>query len=264
MIGKTRFYFITVLLACMCNGSYSHSANLPHEEAKLVQLYAALINKLGNPDSTTYYSDKFGKELKKYISTTPATLEYRFKRLTDSNYCFVTTSLDGNLRIYSWDTWTGGTMHFFNQIIQYRDGGRVLTKIPQYEKGDPGVYCSAIFTVMIKGAAYYLPISNGISSTKDASQSISVLTIHNHQLVDTVRLFKTKKRLLNAIDVYFDFFSVVDRPERPLTLITYDEKQKVIRIPLVNDNGQVTRQGLLYKLQDDYFTFTGIEPDKRK
>jgi hypothetical protein len=117
---------------------------------------------------------------------------------------------------------------------------------------------------MIKGIAYYLPISNGIGSTKDASQSISALTIYNRELVDTVRLFKTKKELLNTIDVFFDFFSVVDRPERPVALVTYNDKQKVIRIPLVKVNGQVTSQNLLYKLEGNYFTFIGIQPGKRK
>jgi hypothetical protein len=130
-------------------------------------------------------------------------------------------------------------MHFYDQITQYRDNGLVFTKISQYEEGDPGAFCSAIYTVIIKGASFYLPISNGTYSTKDASQSISVLTIHNHQLIDTVRLFKTRKGLLNTINVNFDFFSVVDRPERPLPLITYDDNQKVIRIPLVKDDGQL-------------------------
>ena len=250
---------------CICNNSFSQLVSIQSEEDKLVKLYAAAISKIRNYDSVTYYTDKFGNELKKYITTTPAALDYPFKKLTDSNYCFVSTSADGNLRIYSWDTWEGGTMHFFNQIVQYKSGRRVFTKVPKYEEGDPGTFCSAIYAIKIKGVAYYLPISNGIASTKDASQSISVLTINNHELLDTARLFKTKKGLLlNAINMYFDFFSVVDRPKRPLSLITYDDKEKIIRIPLVNNNGQVTKQRLLYKLQQGYFTFTGIEPDKGK
>ncbi len=165
-----KYYFITALWACLCNRSYSQSASLPDEETKLLRLYTAVINRPGNSDSASYYSDKFGEELKEYIATTPSTLEYSFKRLTDCNYCFISTSLDGNLRIYSWDTWTGGTMHFYNQITQYRDNGLVFTKISQYEEGDPGAFCSAIYTVIIKDASFYLPISNGTYSTKDASQ----------------------------------------------------------------------------------------------
>lgn len=50
-------------------------------------------------------------------------------------------------------------MHFYDQITQYRDNGLVFTKISQYEEGDPGAFCSAIYTVIIKGASFYLPIS---------------------------------------------------------------------------------------------------------
>jgi hypothetical protein len=259
MICRKLFYSLALLLMCICNCSYAQQVSIQQEEHRLITLYSAAMARLGNNDSSTYYTDKFGRELKRYITATPASLHYPFKRLADSNYCNIITSSDGNLRIYSWDTWTGGSMHFYNQIIQYRNKGVVFTKIPNYAEGDAGVFCSAIFTVTIKGVVYYLPISNGTYSNKDASQSVSVLTIRDRELTDTARLFKTKKQLLNAIDVNFDFLSVVDRPERPLALITYNEKEKVIRIPLVKDNGRVTRQRLLYKLQGNYFTFTGIE-----
>jgi len=258
-------FFITILPACLCNAAYSQSPDLSHQEAKLSRLYAALCkNRQVNLDSTYYYSDKFGKEMKKCIAKTPATLEYPFHKLKDSNYCDIATSIDGNLRIYSWDTWTGGSMHYFNQIFQYKDSGQVFAKIPRYKKDDPGAFCSAIYTVVIEDKVYYLVIQNGVYSNKEASQSVSVLTINNHQLLDTVRLFKRNKRRLNTINVPFDFFSVVDRPERPLALITYDDRQKIVRIPLVNDKGQVTRRNIVYQLKDGYFTFTGIEPDTGK
>jgi len=261
---RNQLFFIPILLACFHKAS-SQSAELPHEEAKLVCLYAMLVNNIEvNLDSTHYYSGKFGKELKKYITKTPTSLEYPFQRLKDSNYCDIATSTDGKLRIYSWDTWTGGSMHFFNQIIQYKDSGQIFTKIPRYGEGDPGTFCSAIYTVAIKGKTYYLAIQNRVYSNKDASQSVSVLTINNRQLLDTVRLFKTKKKMLNKIDVEFDFLSVVDRPERPLALITYDDRQKIVRIPIVNDKGQVTRRNMRYQLKDGYFTFADIEPDTIK
>src|SRR4030095_503947 len=78
------------------------------------------------------------------------------------------------------------------------------------------------------------------------------------------KLFKTKRKKLNSINVEFDFFSVVDRPERPLELITYDDKQKIIYIPVVGDEGQVTKKNILYQLKDRYFEFIGIGTGVRK
>jgi len=231
----------------------------------MVKLYEKVLEaRSGNSDSVEYFSDKFGKAFKNLVKTNPGTLNYSFKRLKDSNYCFVATSADGNFRIYSWDTWTGGTMHNFDAILQWKSNGKVFTKKPRWDEGDAGSFVADIFTVNIGTKTYYLPVWNGIFSTKDAGQSISVLTIENNQLVDTVKLFKTKTKLLNSIDVEYDFFSVVDRPERPVRLITYDDKQKILYIPVVGDKGEVTNRNILYQLKDKYFEFIGVETGKRK
>src|ERR1700748_451334 len=159
MISRKLFYFIFVLGTCLGTGSHAQSINITHEEDSLAKFYAAVRHNR-NYDSITYYSDKFGDELKRYIAATPATLKYPFRKLIDSNYCFIITSPDGNLRIYSWDTNRGGSWHDYNQIIQYRNGGSVFTQVLQYEEGVYGLFCSAIYTVIIKGVTYYLPISN--------------------------------------------------------------------------------------------------------
>lgn len=140
----------------------------------------------------------------------------------------------------------------------------MFTKNPNYGLGDAGSFCSKIYTAAIKSKMYYLAISNGIYSSKDAPQSILVFTINNNKLVDTVKLFRTKTKLLNSIDVNFDFFNVVDRPERLLELITYDDKHKIIYISVVNNKGQVTAKKILYQLKGSYFEFIGIETAQRK
>ena len=239
------FFILTILI---CDKGYSQTNNISSQENSLVNLYSKLLksSNAGEDSIRNYYSDKFGSDFKGFIKANPATLTYPFKKLIDSNYYFLKTSSDGNFRVYSWDTETGGTMRFFNQIYQYKSNGKVFTKIPKYEDGDPRTFCSQIFTVYIKGKVYYLTILNGIYSTKDASQSIAVYTIQDNKLVDTVKLFKTKTKYLNTIDVEFDFFSVVDRPERPLELITYDEKRKIIYIPVVNDKDAVINKNIRF------------------
>ena len=94
-------------------------------------------------------------------------------------------------------------------------------------------------------------------------QNLSTL-LEENQLIDTTKIFKTKTKKLNNISVEFDFFSVADRPERPLELISYDEKKKIIYIPLVNNNGKVSNKNILYQLKGGYFEFIGFENGKRK
>lgn len=254
-----------ILTIFTCNKAFTQTRDITSKENKIVKLYSKLASFIqADYDSISFYSDKFENEFTSFIKNNPTTIGYSFKKLIDSNFCGIITSSDGNFRIYSWDTWTGGTMHIFKEIYQWKSNGKVFTKIPKYEDGDAGSFCSKVFTVNIRNKPYYLAVSNGIFSTKDAMQSISAYCIEGNKLVDTIKLFKTKTKRLSSIDVEFDFFSVVDRPERPLELITYDDKQKIIYIPVVGDKGQVTKKNILYQLKDRCFEFIGIETGVRK
>ncbi|RYE41411.1 MAG: hypothetical protein EOP48_23985 [Sphingobacteriales bacterium] len=266
MTRLCRLIVLVLFLAILsCDKGNAQSKDLITQENKFAQLYSKLFESLhGDWGITMAYSEKFSNQFTSFIRATPATLDYPFKKLIDSNYLQIRTSSDGNLRIYSWDTWTGGTMHEYSTIYQWRDNGKVFTKVLNVDKDDPGSFVSQIFTVAIGGKPYYLAVTNATYSTKDARQSIAAYTIIGGKLVDTVKLFKTKIKRLNRIDVDFDFFSVVDRPERPLELITYDDKQKIIYIPVVGDKEQVTKKNILYQLKGSYFEFIGIETGKRK
>jgi len=260
-----RASLIFILTLLVCNKTFSQTKDIALQESRCIKLYSALTSFIREDhDSVSFYSNKFENVFTSLIQNNPATLQYSFKRLTDSNFCRINTSDDGNLRIYSWDTWTGGTMHIFRNIYQWKANGKVFTRIVKYGEGDAGNFCSKIFTVNITNKPYYLAITNGIFSTRDAIQSISAYTINNSKLADAVGLFRTKTKKLHTIDVSFDFFSVVDRPERPLELITYDNKQKIVYIPVVDNKGQVTTKNILYQLKGDHFEFTGIKTGTRK
>jgi hypothetical protein len=259
----TAFFFGLSIFTC--DKIIAQAGNIASQENKFVKLYSNLVSFIqADYDSISFYTDKFEKEFTSFIINNPNTLSYPFKKLIDSNSCDVITSSDGNFRIYSWDTWTGGTMHIFREIYQWKGNGKVFTYVPKCKEGDAGAFCSKIFTVNINDTPYYLAVTNGIFSTRDAMQSISAYSIEDNKLVDTVKLFKTKTKKINSIVVEFDFFSVVDRPERPLELIIYDDKQKIIYIPVVGDKGQVTKKNILYQLKDRYFEYIGIETGMRK
>lgn len=256
------FFLLTVLLS---GKIAAQSATLATKENELVSLYAKLLAH-SDYDKTEQNAAKFAKELSTCLKANPSTLTYPFKKLTAKGYCFINTSADGKFRIYSWDTWTGGTMHFFNEIYQWTHNGKVFTKVLKYvaEEGDAGSYCSKMYTVSINQKNYYLAISNGIYSNRDVAQSISAFTIDNGKLNDSVELFKTRTEKLNSIRVEYNFFSVVDRPERPVELISYDEKRKLVYVAVVDDQGTVSKRNLLYQLKENYFEYIGIETGKRK
>lgn len=258
-----RLVYLSFVVILLTNEkSLAQTANFSAQEDKLARLYRKLESNF--PGDNDSMAEVFAKGLASFIKNNPATLSYPFKKLNDSIFSGVKTSSDGNFRIYSWDTWTGGTMHFYKMIYQWKANGKVFTEVPRIEENDPAFYCSAIFTVNINNKPYYLAVTNGIYSSKDLMQSITCYSIESNKLMDTVKLFKTKTKKLNSIDVPFDFFSVVDRPERPLELITYDDKLNIIYIPVVDGKDQVTKKNILYQLKGQYFEFIGIETGKRK
>ncbi|PZP38132.1 MAG: hypothetical protein DI598_21080 [Pseudopedobacter saltans] len=241
-------------------GSASHTLaqtkDLKTEEKKLVAICAQMFPE---NDSTQFYSEEFEKRLSNIVKKNPSSISYPFNQLIQNNDCYIKTSSDGNFRIYSWDSHTGGTMVFYRVIYQWKSNGKVLTDIPPAEEGDPKSFCSQIFTVDIKGKSYYLVVTNGNYSTMDAKQSIVVYSIEGNKLSNTAKLFKTKTKSFNKIDVSYDFFSVKDRSERPLELIKYDDKQKTVYIPVVGEKGNVTDKNLLYQLKGDYFEYIGVK-----
>lgn len=259
-----RFTLFVSFLIFRLDG-FSQSNKIEKEEKKLFSMYSKLTEFMqGNYDSASLYADKFEKEFVNFIQNNPSTLKFPFKTLIDSGYCQIVTSEDGHFRMYTWDTWTGGTMHFFQTYYQWESQGKVYSRYPKAIEGDAGSFCSKIFTTLINNKTIYLAITNGIFSNRSAMQAISAYCIESNKLNDNIKVFKTKTKTLNSIEVPFDFFSVVDRPERPLELITYDNKKKMINIPLVDKDDQVTNKNLQYQLKGNYFEYIGIDSGKKK
>ena len=206
--------------------------------------------------------DAFQEKLLKYTKNA-ATLLYKFDALKDE--IFVATSDDGRFRIYSWDLEDGGTMHDFGRVYQYRAAdGKVLSNAEPAsgngdEEGGAGAFVTDIFTLDTgKSGAVYIVCSTFIGSTKDNGQSANLYRIAGDALDYKVKLIKTKSGLTNSLSFAYDFFSVVDRPERPIRLVSFDKKTKTLKIPIVIEDekfrsGRVTDKFISYRFDGTYF-----------
>ncbi len=240
-------------------------ANLKGQNSSLVKIESNLQNsylrllsfRFNNTQLDSIWTENlsFRNKLEFYTSNFPSSLTHPFDSLQGENI-YIASSKDKMFRIYSWDTWQGGTMHIFENVIQYKSEGKVYSQTfyDSSEYGDNYIpFYSQIFTLNTEGKTYYLAIANGVYSTKYVSQSLKIFTIENGSLNDSVKLIKSEKTLVNSIDLHFDFFSVVDRAERPLRLIKYDEKLKLFSVPIVRDEEIVTDKYELYKFTGQYF-----------
>lgn len=209
-----------------------------------------------NTDLLEKENDVFKIKLLKYIKK-PSTLKYQFNDLR--KHLFISTSEDGMFRIYSWDTESGGTAHFYETVYQFQGkNGKVNSKSYDLTEGDNGSFVSDVFQLNTKAGMVYLARFTSILSTSAAYQSINLFKIENNSLNDKIRLLKTDTGIENSLGFEYDFFSVVDRKERPIKLILYDKSTKSIKIPIVVKDetfqyGKVTDKFITYKFNGTYF-----------
>ena len=257
---KSLFTIIFVFIAL---GSFEQSQN--DSGQKLVCQFERILywrdfqgdsKNISVYDSLVDANDQFEKSLLNVTSKNPKTIGFDFKQLKERGL-WISTSDDGLFRIYSWDTWTGGTMHFQQNIFQYKSGKKIFARIlpdPLSEEDDYSVkWYMRIYTVHTSKHTYYLGLYDCTYSTKDAYQGVKAFAINDTVLNDSVKLIKTGTGIKNNLGFDYDFFSVVDRKERPIYLISYNKETTTLRIPIVLDEGKVTNRFIDYKFKGRYF-----------
>ncbi len=202
-------------------------------------------------------SDSLKKALLKYGKRADI-LAYSFAKFSD--HAYVVTSRDKHLRIYSWDLESGGTMHNYDNVFQYKaKSGKIYTwsRTPSSEE-DAGSFYHQLFQADTASGTIYLGVSTWIGSTSMAGQTISAYQINGEKLDTSPKVIKTRTGVTNSVGFGFDFFSVVDRPERPVRLFSYDESKKSFRFPVVIEDrktpqGRVTNRFITYRFDGKYF-----------
>jgi hypothetical protein len=190
-----------------------------------------------------------------YTSKYPETISGGFKDLA-ANGLDIATSADGLFRIYSWDTWTGGTMHFFDNVYQYKAGDKVFSASSAKdtsEGGDPGAWFSNVYTLKTNDKTYYLGHGHSIFSTKDNGEAIKFFSIENNNLNDKIKLAKTSDGLSNDIGLEYDLFKIKNTEQRPIMMLLYNSDTKTISIPVLTKDGKQTDKYTLYKYNGKYF-----------
>src|ERR1700753_4142386 len=86
-------------------------------------------------DSLESANKSFARLLSQYAFNHPATISQKFPSLRKSGLTICSSS-DARFRLYSWDTWTGGTMHVFENVFQYKTGDKTIAIVDTAKNGD--------------------------------------------------------------------------------------------------------------------------------
>lgn len=198
----------------------------------------------------------FREKMKKYTSSNTLTLSYRFDSLLNDGFDIVTSS-DSLFRIYSWNTWRGGTMQDFENLYQFNSGAKIQSKLI-YNSGNEEEenyipFYKQLYTIKAKDKTYYLAIFNSVFSSKDAGEGLKAFSIENNELNDNIKLFKTKDGLSNFIFIDYDISTLDENSDGPYNLVQYDQENKIVTIPLFDDDGKLTRKNIQYKFNGNFF-----------
>jgi hypothetical protein len=239
MKGRTVVSFALVsALLCVPISSALALDSKHATQNSVAQVDAQLAKKL-EQISKTQESNDFeklqaeNKELLKYLKTVsvqPQIMNDPLKKAVDKGLT-VLTSDDKKVRCYSWDTLTGGTMHFFNSLFVYDAGSKQLkceaqNPSPSDDQEDPGSIFEDISTIKTKdGKTVYLVQDLFIGSGMDHGRTITAYTINDGELKKHT-FFQAGKKQLDSIS--FGFGEYADGTEFELS-----SDKKVLKVPLI-------------------------------
>ncbi len=221
------------------------------------------ISKYGNyggewDDAKVYAANDALREKLLLHGSRSDVLQFPFSRLRDE--MFVATSKDGKFRAYSWDKQTGGTMRDFAAVFQYTLPGGKIAAIAENDGEDEsaGSFYPEIYQLSAGDRTIYLLTSTFIGSTSMHGQSIRAVVIERDKLNLAAKLIKTASGLTPSVGFAYDFFSVVDRPERPIKLFEFNESRREFKFPVVVEDaktpqGRVTNKFITYRFNGKHF-----------
>jgi hypothetical protein len=207
-------------------------------------------------DSLAKYNKEFETFILNFTSQNPKTLTHNFNKIKGLN---IISSEDGLFRIYTWNTYEGGTMQFYRNVFQYNIHGKVYSKFNKKDEEDNGCSFYEINNVEINSKHYYVTTSVSVGSSAVYYYEAKIFSIDNGELNENAKLIKTKSGIKNTLGYEVDLSSSSNRERkdgvesRDYINLIYDKKNKTIVIPLINEDGKITKNKIKYKFTGNFF-----------
>ena len=217
-------------------------------DEKLSNVYQNVPNSYSD-EQKSKRMDLFEKLLLKYTAREPKTIAYPFKKLVRSIGVPISTSEDGNFRIYSYDRNRMRSMPYFENVYQYRANGKVISKeIAPEIAGAPDYLYYQINDFESAGKIYYIAQRVAIGGEKD-EYSIRFFSIDGDQLNPKAKLIQTK----NGIAYEFKCAEVDGLSKANRFTLVFNKSDKSFSMPVVSTEGKVTNKRITYKFNGKYF-----------
>ncbi|MBS1778215.1 MAG: hypothetical protein JST70_02750 [Bacteroidetes bacterium] len=271
-IFLTVLVIVTIFFGTMT--SYSKETNSNLIEQRVISYIKAIHywkysckddNDLIQPyDSLVYYNKELMNYLNHACKTNPAIMNYNFDSAKNIRLGFgVVASEDKKLKYYYWNTETGGTMLFFDAIVQYSWKGNIRTKVlndisdplKKEEKSDCWMWYDTVYTLhTTKKKTVYIVIGTSVLYSDLEATSIESYCIENGALKH-VPFFRMTKSLLSSIFYEYSIFAnsdFIDNREKYSVHLSTNGKK--LYIPVIQDETP-TGKWIVYNYDGDKFVY---------
>lgn len=263
MTNRSIFMKPAIFIALLLSVSFARSQGMTDVEKQLIVDYRQIdywrshidlpdtidwVDSLGHADTT------FHEQLTKILNKYPESLDYDFPALRDSGFV-ITTSNDGCFRIYAWDNESGGSMRYFDHVLQYKtnSGTRATSLTGTAEDQEIGWYLM-ISPFRTKKSTYYLAFSRSQISGSGRVETVSSFKIDKDSLLGPIKLFKKGNQRQDNVGLEFMSFSFPRVPALTLQTLVYDTVHHTIKVPQLDDLfGNPTGHYTLYRWTGKYF-----------
>lgn len=251
--------FCCAILLSSCT-SNNHTSKYAQQE----RLFIEGLENLGNYD----IQEKSNIEFSKLLLDDTCTFYYDFPYVTDSTQIVnIAASDDGNVRIYSWNGQLGGTMIYWENVVQYKSDGKLLTfdgsiwralnETDENEEGeiDYGCWTNSIYTFKRNdGQTIYVTESYFRSGSVDGYSSLDAFCISNGELKPIEDAFNGSSSIGTDYNIPSWYF-LTDGKGWDWTF-SFDKNTQTFYVPIAEDSEMVDQYDL-YTFNGDKFVHAG-------
>lgn len=171
-----------------------HAETLAQFEQNLIRKYdqSALS---GGRIEADQYNQQIAQAVSQKLKSDPKSFDYAFKQLTDRDLLRVHYSPDRKLKVYTLDVSSGGSMRFFENLLQYRQGTQVKTQTL-----DDRELIKSIQQTDLAESTTYMLLDHGIWSSCEGSIRIAAYQFNRNGLAQTA-VFQSRRKSLSQIAV---------------------------------------------------------------
>ncbi len=266
---KRIVLLLSLAIMLPCTGAQAAPASGKQQSiSELDNMLAKLLSKLseqagaGDSDKVASTNQLFITAIKAAMSD-PKLLSASLPKSKEAGLTKL-SSADGKVCFYSWDTQTGGTMHFYRDFVQFKTSKAAAYRDlnpPAKEEGDlaTGYFYHDLHSVVTSSSKpVYMPTYRSIFSNQDHSDGITAYSIEGDKLIE-VPFFKTKTKTLKSISV-----PAIEVEWNDNGLINFKDQNKTLLIPITVKDGGATGRFLTYRFNGQYFVFDEKAREKPK